>query len=463
MKSPRVIFFLCFVFTLAAAWGFPDPGSNLPKTQERFGKVFDRETTPEIINEQEKKSQATDDNIPKNKENSEDAEYSEGAEYLEENEEQEVIPPESALQIYQREFEEADIPVKINMLISAAMDEELAEDLGLLNETALQFALQNSESLGNDPQMLQLISTTARSAANYSFNDNFDTLWDVFCAYNDFSVRMEILAIVSRFGGDNHSVPEKLNGFLSGQNDHYRSGKHVDYPLVSAIIDVIARLGDNSSFPALFSVITSGYPEVLAFEAAGALEMISGDYKQFLIEVMTRNPPYEKAEAFKMGMNSDRLTFADKGQIAELALELSLIPGGENDAALSSMRYSSILALTDLRWTMASDLAVRHYYRVQTDYQRGLAGKDRLLEAIACLNAIGNSRAALALALHLGLMNAQTERTGTFDEDITLAVVQALGRIGDKSAFDYLAYMNSLNYPDHIQDAAMDALGRLRW
>jgi hypothetical protein len=452
-----------FIFTLAAAWGFPDSGSYLPKTKERFGKFFDQETTPEIIKEPEKKPQVTDDTGVKDDTDVNDNTDGEDAENVEEYEEQEIIPPESALQIYQRAFEEANIPVKIDMLISAAMDEELAEELGLLNEAALQFALQNSESLGNDPQMLQLISTAARSSANYSFNDSFDTLWDVFCAYSDFYVRMEILAIVSRFGRENNLVPEKLNGFLSDQNDHYRSGKHVDYPLVSAIIDVIARLGDNSSFPALFSVITSGYPEVIAFEAAGALEMISGDYKQFLIEVMTRNPPYEKAEAFKMGMNSDRLTFADKGQIAELALELSLIPGGENDAVLSSMRYYSIIALTDLRWTMASDLAVRHYYRVQTDYQRGLAGKDRLLEAIACLNAIGNSRAALALALHLGLMNAQTERIGTFDEDITLAVVQALGRIGDKSAFDYLAYMSSLNYPDHIQDAAMDALGRLRW
>jgi HEAT repeat protein len=74
-----------------------------------------------------------------------------------------------------------------------------------------------------------------------------------------------------------------------------------------------------------------------------------------------------------------------------------------------------------------------------------------------------SSDAAMALALQLGLINAQTEKTGLYDEDITLAAVQALGAIGDKAAFDYLLYISYLPYPEHIQAAAKEALNRLKW
>jgi hypothetical protein len=76
---------------------------------------------------------------------------------------------------------------------------------------------------------------------------------------------------------------------------------------------------------------------------------------------------------------------------------------------------------------------------------------------------MGNSDAALALALQLGFFNSQTQRTGEFDEAIILAIINALGELGDKAAFDSLLYVSYLNYPDRIQASARDALNRLRW
>jgi hypothetical protein len=105
---------------------------------------------------------------------------------------------------------------------------------------------------------------------------------------------------------------------------------------------------------------------------------------------------------------------------------------------------------------------------VLADFQQGTVYKDRLLEAIACLGVIRSSEAALALALQLGLINAQAFREGTqgtasFDEDIVFAMVEALGRIGDRAAFEHLYHISYLNYSDHIQAAAKEAISRLRW
>ena len=372
----------------------------------------------------------------------------------------------SLLQSYQQDFSRADLSAKARVLQAASSHREAASFIGPLYDFSLQFVLQNAEILGDDQEMKHLLGIAARGAGVSGFKGSIDTLWDLFSAFRDSPSRVEILGALGVLGKGNFRVISRLNEYLLVQTRLYRSGMGIDYPVISACIAALAELGDSSSFPALFSVLSAGYPEVIVMEASGALDLLSGNYKQFLIDAILKNPPDEKLAAFKAGMNSGRFSPAEQGQLAEIALDQSLgtFSGStEGDAALSALRYASILALTELRWTRASAMAIRNYYRVQTDYQQGAAPKERFLEAIASLGAMGSSDAALALALQLGLINAQSEKTGAYDEDITLAVVQSLGAVGDKAAVDYLLYMNYLGYPDHIQAAAKEALGRLKW
>ena len=123
------------------------------------------------------------------------------------------------------------------------------------------------------------------------------------------------------------------------------------------------------------------------------------------------------------------------------------------------MRYSAVWALTSLRWTRASTLAVSHYYRVLAGYLQGTVSKARLIEAITCLGAIGNSEASLALGLQLGLINSGA---GNLDTEITLAIIQALGFIGANAVFDHLFYAGNFSYNENIRSAAREAIGRLR-
>jgi hypothetical protein len=76
---------------------------------------------------------------------------------------------------------------------------------------------------------------------------------------------------------------------------------------------------------------------------------------------------------------------------------------------------------------------------------------------------MGTSGAAQALSLQLGLLNSRMERNRDYDPDILISVIGALGDIGDKVAFDYLLYIGFLSYPDSIQNAARDALNKLKW
>ena len=289
-----------------------------------------------------------------------------------------------------------------------------------------------------------------------------DDLWDIFLQNPDSENAADILISLGSLGKGNREIINNLNNYLLANSLSFRARNTLNYAVVSACIWAIMELGDSSSYQALFSVVSAGFPEVIASEALGALEVIPGNLFQFLISVLWNNPPDEKFAAFRVGINSERLSLAEHGQIAELALQQSLDAAEEN-INITIMRYSSVLALTRLRWTRANSLAIRHYYRVQLDFHRNTIPKDRFLEAISFLGAVGNSQAALVLGLQLGLINSRTENTGSYDPEITKALIQSLGQIGDNAAFDHLLHVSNLPYNEEIQTAAREAIDQLRW
>jgi hypothetical protein len=365
------------------------------------------------------------------------------------------------LQLYKQRFSRADLPAKAQILENAANDKTLSAEIGQFYEYALQFALENSALLKNDHALLRMIDNAVVGLGKTAYSNSIDTLWKLFIEYPDSTIGAEILIAVGKLGKENKSVIENVNNFLIEKNMQYRSGSTVNYVMISACIIAIMDLNDSSSYPALFAVVCSGYPEVIKSEAQGALDLISGNLRQFLSIIIEKGEPPEKFFAFTVGMESIKLTVSERGQLAELAFEQSLT--NEENADLSALRYEAVKALTQLRWTRANNLAIRHFYRVQTEYQSHTASRENLLEAIALLGAVGNSDAALALCLQLGLINARTERTGEFDEEITLAIVRSLGLIGDKAAFDLLLNVSNLMYPENILAAAGEAIDRLRW
>jgi len=365
------------------------------------------------------------------------------------------------LQLYKQKFSRADLSAKAQILENAANDSTFAGDIGQFYEYALQFALENSMLLKNDHAMLRIIDISITGLKKTGYISNIDTLWKLFMEYPDSTIGAEILIAAGKLGKGKINITDSVNNYLTEKNILYSSGSSVNYVMISACIMAIMELNDSSSYPVLFDVLCLGYPEVIKSEAQGALDLISGNLKQFLSDAIEKGSPSEKFFALTAGMNSNTLTVSERGQLAELALEQSLTNG--DNADLSAMRYAAVQALTHLRWTRANNLAIRHFYRVQTEFQHNAASRERFLEAIALLGAVGNSDAALALCLQLGLINARTERMGEFDEEITLSIVRALGLIGDKAAFDHLLNVSNLMYPENILAAAGEAIDRLRW
>jgi HEAT repeat protein len=330
----------------------------------------------------------------------------------------------------------------------------------------LEFVINNVGILGDDPHLINIAVIAARGLATAGYRGSVDSLLTVFSGFRDTLVRVEVINSLVLLSRENDRVTAVLNQFLADQNKLRRSRMNVDFTLVTACVSALSKLGDSSSFSPLFEVLTTDYPEELKAEAKTVMLSLQGDFKQFLIEVLRKNSPSEKLFAFRFGNNNSRLIPVEQGQLAESAMEqaLSHIPANMGEEAqLSDLGHEASLCLSRLQWTRASSLVIRYYYRLHSDYQKGIVPKERCIQAIACLGAMGTSEAAAAAGLQLGLINAQTEKSGAYDADITLALVRTLGLIGDKSAFDHLLYISYLPYNDEIETAAREALDRLRW
>jgi hypothetical protein len=373
---------------------------------------------------------------------------------------------ESILNSYERNFARSNLAAKAAVLRDAATDDRAGEFIGQLYEFALNFAIQNVDILRYDSDMAVLIMTAARGMATVGYGAGIATLWSVFSVYQDSLVRVELVRSLGRLGTENPGVVENLNQFLADQNNLFGLGETPDYLVMSASIGVLASLGNDSSFPALFSVYIRDYPDTIHREALSAMESLTGEYERFLTAVIRDNSMEEKLIALQMAMHNAQFTSTQRGDFAELALETGLasVSGDQRSVtAMNELRYIAIQTLMELRRTRAVALVIRHFYRVQQDYGNGVAPLERLLEAISCMGVMGSSEAAQALALQLAFLNSQMGQGRAFDEPVILGLINALGEIGDKIAFEYLDYVSSLPYPDSIQTAAGEALNRLRW
>ncbi|MDR3148120.1 MAG: hypothetical protein LBU00_07090, partial [Treponema sp.] len=360
------------------------------------------------------------------------------------------------------------------ILLDAATDDRASEFIGQLYDYALNFSLQNAEVLRGDPDLLNLTVIAARGAGNSSSTRSTDTLWSIFDRFRDSQVRIAALEALALLARGNTQIVENLNQFLANQNSLYRSNMDVDIPTVSACINALGALGGESSFPVLFAVITTAYPEPLGAQAAEALEKLPGDTKANLTEILRKNPPVEKLAVFRAAIASRSMSDAEKGAFAQTALEIGMerdsVANG-NGAALALLCSLAVQSLRELRWTRADQAVLQYFYMVQSGYQENRSSQrlDLLLEAISCLAVMDSPDAAQALSLQLGYLNSQFERTssgGTFgehDESLVLGLINALGQLGDRIAFDNLHYIGYLDYPERIKAAAREALNNLQW
>ena len=367
---------------------------------------------------------------------------------------------ETILQSYERVFIRSNLNTKVNVLSDAAEDEAAALFYGPLCATALRFVTENASLFRDDPDMLNVTVIAVRGVGEYAYNPAAEILWQVFLQFPDNTVRYEILDVL--FLLDASSIAEKIAEFLEETNRRYNSGLPPDYQILSALFTILGRAGNDASYPALFAS-SLVLPEHLKKEAMEAFYKIDGDLTAFLLGVIIHNPPAEKLFAFRLALDSDAFSKEEKGTLAEAALEAALLVPGDRRSEIRDLAGESLVLIGKTEWIRALPHVLKYYNQHFIAFGADLSAKQPLLSAISCLGFLRSTEAARTLALQLGIYNSRYSTLGTEEQEVVLAIINSLGQLGYKAAYDTLHYAGIIPYPEEITEAARKALAMLKW
>ncbi len=369
------------------------------------------------------------------------------------------------LDTYRRNFTIASLDVKIQILQDAASGRNAA-DMGPLYEQALEFVTDNGSLMASDARFNQLAAIAAQQIGVVKYTASKGGLWKLFQIDSDTQTLQNAAVALGVVGAGDADTIANLNHYVDTQNNLFAGGKQPDMIVLAACMQALGSLGDPSSFPILFSAMNVGYPDKITAVAKDALLSIKGDFQALLTGVIKERPLSEKRLALQMALDSDKLTSDQKAQVSQFALDISLHSSAADAAAkdgFRDMRFTAARALGDRAWAPAASLLVEHLDTTIGEFDKGLVDTNHLLDAISELGATGTHDAAVRLTQYLVLINSYTEKGKAYDEKVVTSILNALGALGDKVAFDDLMYTQYLNYPTGVKKAARAALDKLKW
>ena len=368
-------------------------------------------------------------------------------------------PSGNTLSSLERAFQSADLAGKLSILRSVAS--KSTPSMGPLYQMAVDYLTANLPVLHSQAQAQELAVVAAHLIGSSGYAKAAESTWELFQLSDAVAVRLaaaDALAIVAKGNGD---VINKMNHWLAGQNLLHLTGASVDPGVIDGCVRALAALEDPTSFQVLFTTMEAGYGEPVANDAKNAIHLLKGDRAKQWLQVVTSSRYADRPAALEMAMGDRNLSVAQKARIAVAPLEGALSPANalpSDSVSIEALRFHAVESLGKLQWTPSAGLVTTNFNRAAAEYQSGAISANDVVLSVDALAAMSTHEAAVRLSLYLGMINSRTENGRHFDRQITLAVVQGLGRLGDSVAYDNLSAMQYLDYPQSVKEAATQAV-----
>ena len=165
-------------------------------------------------------------------------------------------------------------------------------------------------------------------------------------------------------------------------------------------------------------------------------------------------------------MENSSISSTLKSEIAENLLSNSMIiirDSSKITKELSLFQLNNCHVLYQNSWTRSSPLMISYFDVAKSEYKAGLLTSEEFEKVILYLEKTASKESVKVLSSYLEELNKETENGSLPAVNIVSAVIQALGNLGDKSAFDCLLFTTYLNYPEDIVAQARRALSSLKW
>ncbi len=356
---------------------------------------------------------------------------------------------------------------------TSAVKESSGADAVWLCNKAIDFLLDSREVLGTDRELdglavaailsypQEYISGSQDSSKDQILK-NFMSVFEAFDASPN--VQITVISKLNSLAKDLDVSPfvVKLNLLL------YKDFSiDTDISVLKSVINFLSIHGDNNSFKVVYSLWASHQFKTLENELQNAVISLI---------------PVSMNEALAVSKNNNldvvtdffNLIYANKSKINEnsfclfaenvLSNTIILVNKTQNiSSAVTDVQIKCVQALGEYKWTRASDVVLDYFKLSKELYDRNELDENHFVSVICCLSDTAPLDSVPALIEYLEFLNAKVEKYEPVSDSVALAVINTLGAIGDKSAFDALLGVTYFTYPQNVLSAARDALSALRW
>lgn len=329
---------------------------------------------------------------------------------------------------------------------------------------AINFCVGVEQKLGDDDRDLNmLIETSVRCLKNnttYSMEEISQLLCSVFKSFSNSNVRIAVLEKLEEFPSS-YSL-ELLNGYIY---DRCQNVTPMDDVLKKAFFSV-KNVGNSVSFWYLFSADVLGlWPEHSALlqasyspmaascevEVLDLFSKVNAEQKEYILSVISKNsefPAKIQGEVAENALSETISSYGEKKEFSEAEIKLQL---------------SALDLLARTKWTRASSMASSYFTVARYEYENGMIDDSQFCKVISDVTTIASGDTCVVLSQYLDFLNKSKESGSAPVKAVVLSVINALGELGNKSAFDYLLYVTYLDYGEDVVTAARNALSKLKW
>ncbi|WP_294431208.1 hypothetical protein [uncultured Treponema sp.] len=347
----------------------------------------------------------------------------------------------------------------------------------------LDFAIENADILASDKDLAKLVIACVKVfpsdpelIAKIPADDlkkiceRFMTVFKLFKNKELKAAVMEKLELYS--SADSELAVAFLNDYLSTA---FKVGKKTENVIEGAIVSV-GRIGNEESLSIIYNIWSSNiWPE---YQAATdeALVLLSQDSFSDVIKILSLSKIEDFARFFSLLHKSSKKSQKSLCEIAENALLIAInnaeklkASGKDSERAFASFQLEAQKILSEYSWSHAANVVNSNILLAKKAYDEGSMDEADFVKMIGLSVKIPSSALAQSLTDMLLECNGKVEKADKSGDvkmpakSVVLALISALGVLGDKTSFDALLYVTYLSYPPEVVDEAKKSLAQLNW
>lgn len=355
---------------------------------------------------------------------------------------------------------------------TAAVREATGADAEWISDQAVSFCLENKEMLGNDRELdglavaaiLSYSPETVKKSQDAQKQKLTDNLISLFTQFNKSSTVQ--IAVISKAVALKDSLPSV--SFTALINSYLKTTdvKSADSGVYKACINALESIGNEESFKILYSYLNDNNYSAYKKEIEKTTIALIPDAMDEVIALIKGSDIKKLVSIYDLTQKNSQISQKNLCEISENVLSESILlidNSSGNSSELINIQLKALNTLSTNRWTRASGTALSYFELSKKLYEKKTLSEDQFKTVITSLRNIAPLDAVAPLISYLEELNGLTEKGNRVSSEIAQAVINTLGAIGDKAAFDSLLAVTYLNYEESVLTAAREALSGLRW